>query len=448
MKRRQSGVTMIETLGALAIATVLMIGLSSMIDASLEDLEGQQTALHQSQVVGAARKYIDANYLDLKDDTAGGGTVAIPLSELKDQHFLPDGFSETNAYLQRVCVLVHQPDPGKLDALIATYGGQPIPERNLPKVAMEAGQGGGYISERNPERARGASWERVTDPYRGVSCDGATVLNGTAVHDGGRLASNLFFDGPGNLASDFLYRDAVPGRPELNQMNTPIKLAKNALVEAGTACGTDAALAMDEDTRYLLACGPDGRWRLASSWRRPVASFADLPTTNNARGDVRMVTSLNRAFTWNGSGWSALAVDEFGNLDVPNHLEVGGSIHADDHISTDRDVNVGENLLVDQDAWIGRDLTADRDITAEQMLYGRAGIEGKYVLGEEWVGGAEMTVWTRKNPGDECHIPVVLPDGRIEYIWPIGTFVLDANSVLLICGNDKRFRYQNNTFEP
>lgn len=465
MKRRQSGMTMIEVLGALAIATVLMVGLSTMIDTSLEDLEGQQAALYQAQVVGAARKYINANYLDLEADTAAD-PVAISISELKGQKFLPDGFSETNAYQQRICVLVHQPDPGKLDALIATYGGKRIPERVLPKVAMEAGQGGGYISFHNPELARGASWERNTGPYQDVPCNGATVLSGDADHDGGHLVSNLFFDGPGQLASDFLYRNEMPGRPELNQMRTPIKLAHKALVKSGEACGSDAALAMDSKTRHLLACGTDGRWRLASSWREPVATYADLLATPGEDDDVRMVTSLNRAFTYNGSGWTALAVDEKGDLLVPNHLTVGanatvganlavganinaaGSIHAKDHISTDRDVNVGENLLVSGNARIGRSLTAIENITAEQMVYGHAGVEGRYVLGEQWVGGAEMTVWTRKNPGDECHIPVVLPDGRIEYIWPIGTFVLDANSVLIICGNDRRFRYQNTTFEP
>jgi hypothetical protein len=48
-----------------------------------------------------------------------------------------------------------------------------------------------------------------------------------------------------------------------------------------------------------------------------VSAFAALPATGNSVGDVRMVTGLSRAFTWNGTGWVALAVDENGNLQVP-----------------------------------------------------------------------------------------------------------------------------------
>jgi hypothetical protein len=52
-----------------------------------------------------------------------------------------------------------------------------------------------------------------------------------------------------------------------------------------------------------------------------VATFALLPSSGtNAVGDVRMVTSLGRAFSWNGTGWVALAVDQNGNLTVPQTL--------------------------------------------------------------------------------------------------------------------------------
>lgn len=459
MKRAQSGMTIIETMGALAIASMLVLGLSAMIDTSMEDLEGQQAALHQAQVVGAARRYITENYATLVASSSAA-TIAVPIAQLKTARFLSNSFSDTNAYFQTPCLLVRQPSPGKLDVLIATYGGQAIPDRHVSMVAMQAGQGGGYITAANPGTARGASWEVNTTAYRGVTCNGTTVLTGTAANDGGHLVSSLFYDGPGQLAMDFLYRNAVPGRPELNQMNTPIKMANAGLVKSGDPCGADAAFSMDVDTRHLLACAKDGKWRIASSWTDSVRNYGNLPATGNTAGDVRMVTALNRAFTFNGSTWVALAVDQNGDMIVPRdvrasrNIDAGGTIHADGHISTDRDVNVGQDVRVGRDVRVQRDIYADRniraqnDITAEQMVYGEAGVEGLYVRGYEWVDAPEMQVWDRKNPGDRCHIPQILPDGTIGYIWPIGTFLLDSNSVLLICGNDKHFRYQNNTFAP
>jgi hypothetical protein len=58
--------------------------------------------------------------------------------------------------------------------------------------------------------------------------------------------------------------------------------------------------------------------------RDPVDTFADLPPTGNDTGDVRMVTALEHAFTWNGASWAALSVDQNGNLSVPGTLTTNG----------------------------------------------------------------------------------------------------------------------------
>jgi hypothetical protein len=336
MKRTQQGMTVIETMAALAIATMLLVGLSAMIDSSLDDVKGQQTALHQAQVVNAANKYITANYTALVTSIAAGTVGTITIAQLQAGGFLSDSFSGTNAFNQTACVLVRQPVSGKLDALVATYGGMAIPERDIPLVAMLAGQGGGYISTAVPGTARGASWELVTTSYRNVACGGTTVLTGAAANDGGHLVSSLFYDGPGQLSTDFLYRNAVPGRPELNQMNTPIHMmprtsaqeARAEAVEDGTdsrctAASDNGKIAVDASGR-VLSCQA-GVWRRQGSgyWKDPVAAYLDLanlPASGNVKGDVRMVTDLNRAFTWNGVSWVALAVDQSGNLLVPGML--------------------------------------------------------------------------------------------------------------------------------
>ncbi len=71
----------------------------------------------------------------------------------------------------------------------------------------------------------------------------------------------------------------------------------------------------------MLSC-QSGVWKRqgAAFWKDPAATFATLPGSDNQPGDVRMVLALSRAFTWNGSQWLALAVDQDGNLALPGRL--------------------------------------------------------------------------------------------------------------------------------
>jgi prepilin-type N-terminal cleavage/methylation domain-containing protein len=419
--RRQRGMTLVEVLAALAIASVLLVGLSSMIGDSIDELKEQQTALQQAQVVAAASRYVAANYSDLVAATGGGALTAVTVAQLKTAGFLPAGFAATNPYGQSACVLVRQPTPGRLDALVAGYGGSAIPDRAIAAVAMMAGQGGGYVSAAQPGIARGSSWELVTTAYQGVACAGTTVLDGAAAHDGGHLVSGLFYDGPGQLSTDFLYRDTVPGRPQLNQMNTALGFAGAALVTPGTACGSAAAIAIDSASRTVVTCGADGLWQAASTWKAPVANFADLPTTGNTAGDVRMVTALNRGFTYSGSAWVALAVDESGNLRVP------ATVYADTVDTATAIVTAGT-------------ITADKTISSTN-----GGIASNWVVGRNWMEGPTLYLNDAIAPGTPCNI--LNPDGSTTY--NIGSFKKDANGVLLSCQPpDNVFKYSNGTLTP
>ena len=414
--RRQRGMTLVEALAALAIASALLVGLARMIGDSIEEVKEQQAALQQAQVATAAAKYIAANYSDLVTSTGAGAVTAVTVAQLKTAGFLSTGFATTNPYQQSACVLVLQPAAGKLDALVAGYGGSAIPDRAIASVAMMAGQGGGYISAAQPGTARGASWELATTAYQGVACAGTTVLNGAAAHDGGHLVSSLFYDGPGQLSTDFLYRDAVPGRPQLNQMNTPLGFAGAALVTMGTACGSAAAIGIDAASRSVATCGADGFWQTGSTWKAPVANFADLPTAGNTAGDVRMVTALNRGFTYTGSDWVALAVDEKGDLHVP------GTVTADTAV-----VSAGT-------------ITADKTISST-----KGGIIGDWMVGRTWMEGPTLYLNEAIAAGTPCNI--LNADGSITYA--IGSFKKDANGLLLACQPpDNVFKYLNGTLTP
>lgn len=327
----QRGFTLIEVLAALAIGAAMMIGLATMIDSSLEDTKGQQAALHQSQVVAAATQYITDNY-DTLTAAATATTPAAPITiaMLKSGGYLSSSFADTNAYGQTPCVLVMQPTTNKLDALVVTEGGREIPASSIGYVAANAGQGGGYI----PSTVSGSSPPLVVKgAFGSASVDNATLTNylkqkcTSTAASAGHLASTLFYGGPGRLTTDFVYRDAVPGHPELNRMTTPlhITLAADAVENTSdSSCSTSDTSTWSgvvvNSSGAILSC-QSGVWRRqeARYWRDPkpdYASLISLPASGNTVGDVRMIEDKGHAFMWNGSAWVPLSVDQNNNLTV------------------------------------------------------------------------------------------------------------------------------------
>jgi Tfp pilus assembly protein PilE len=493
MKSTQRGITLMETMGAMAIGAIMMVGLIAMIDTSMEDSKGQQAAFYHSQVTAAARRYIAANNADLLSKTPTPKVVAIDVGELINQKFLPSNFSLTNGYGQSTCVLVRQPTPvapgsQRLDALVVASGGKKIEDKLIASVALNAGQGSGYITAANTGLARGPSWSMPTTIFRNVPCPNGgaqPVLDGSAA-DGGHLVSSLFSDGPG--LADYLYRDEIPGRPELNRMNAPIRMADKAEVIEGTPCGTLAAIAVN-NARDLMRCGSDGNWTtVASTWKNPVANFVSLPGTDK-HGDVRMTLDKNRAFVFNGASWVALAVDDAGNFNVPQDLTVGrdaivtrdvratGDVYGRDVNATrdiqagndisatrdvlaDRDVRATHDVIADHDVRAANDVRATRDvnagrnmsaannITAAKEVRGIETVRGNYITADAVVETPELyLVAPTYKASANCHIPVIV-NGKTEHILPIGTVVLDQNGLMLICATDRKLRYPNGTFDP
>lgn len=325
---RPRGFTLIETLAALALAAILAVGVSQLVLTAVEDNKGQQTGQHQQRVAAAAGKYLAANHATLLTTATPTTPVPVSVAQLQAAGFLSTTIEVTNPYGQTPCLLVLQPTAGRLEALVVTEGGPaPIPQKILPFVASSAGSGGGYIAYGSPAVGQGAfgSWRlNATElgNYLSASCTGTTAAAGS-------LATALFYEG--DETGDFVYRNSVPGRPELNRMTTPLHMAAVAIDgdTTDTRCvaadaTTHGRIAVDVSGR-ILSCQA-GAWKRqgSASWKDPVNTFADLPpAADNTAGDVRIVNALSRAFTWNGTSWTALAVDENGNFSVPGTAAAG-----------------------------------------------------------------------------------------------------------------------------
>jgi len=455
--RRQRGIALLEVLGALAIGAVLVMSLSSVMDTSLEDMKGQQASYYQSQVTAAGQKYIAANAGSLQTALPSASSlVAVDVSQLVTGKFLATGTATKNVYGQTPCVLIRQPDPvsrpGQFDALVVTTGGSAIPAKVIAMIAANAGPNGGYISSSDTGNAKGSSWSSSTAAFRTASCTGGSTLTGGSA-DGGHLASNLFYDGPGQVATDFLYRSAVAGRPELNRMNTPIRMAGAALVSMGASCVNgagvaEAGMAIDSATRGLVVCGAAGVWTSPTQWKDPVSTYASLPASGNTVGDVRMVTGLARAFTFDGSGWTALAVDQNGDMNVPGSM-TAANIRATQNIVADGTIHAAGDISSSNSVSAGYDVNAAHAVnTVDAYVAHNVVTQGLEV--DRWASSPAFTIGINFfTAGQACHYAEYDPyEGFSHIVYPIGTVVMDSNYVPLICGVDKTMRYANGTYSP
>ncbi|KGW46919.1 hypothetical protein Y049_6116 [Burkholderia pseudomallei MSHR684] len=226
-RRRARGFALIEMLGALAIAALLLAGIAAMMDSSLDDVRAQQAAQYQAQVTAAATRALKRDYDAWLQRANAQTPVVMTLADLQATNDLPAALQTRNAYGQHTCVLVKRTANGVgLDALVVTTGGEAIGDKELGLVAASAGPGGGSIATSAPALARGAfdAWRMPLGAYLGGSsptCDPADA----APPNAGHLANEIFFNGPGQqINSDYLYRVGVGGHPEANAMQVPIWL--------------------------------------------------------------------------------------------------------------------------------------------------------------------------------------------------------------------------------
>lgn len=221
-QHKQHGFGALEVMVALMVITVATAGAVPIITRYFDRQTNLVVSGQMKIISDAANRYIKDNYAAV----AAAATPTVPawikIEYLVSAGYLPIGFSETNAYDQTYKILALKPVANKLQTLILTEGGEAIKELYLIEIAQQIGAKGGYVPMYDTSIAVGSLgvWKTELAPY-GVS-PGA-----------GHLTTALFFE-DGALVNDYLYRNAVPGQPHLNKMNTAIDMGKNDLQDAGT----------------------------------------------------------------------------------------------------------------------------------------------------------------------------------------------------------------------
>ena len=336
-RRTQVGLTLVEVVASLAILSGALAGLSMIADVYSHDTKAT-IAANQLRTFGeASRAYVKDNY-SIVQLVAGASTPAmIDASTLIASGHLAAGFSGSNSYAQTMCTLVVEPTANKLQALVVSEGGTPIDDLTLGVIAATVGGSGGAVYSTAPTAIRGAmgGWELDGSAFDNLAnnasrrCDGSP---GNVRIAPGTPAMALWFEN-GDTSAAFLARDPVPGRPELNEMNTPLVMKSIQTIDA--ACTQVGAIASDA-SGTVMNC-KSRVWKPAGGgsefWKDPVATFALLPVCDaSSRGHTRMVYTPTggsglRTYSCNGVVWEALSFNDQGDLVVPSKIIGSGGLN-------------------------------------------------------------------------------------------------------------------------
>jgi hypothetical protein len=298
-------INMSEILGVLFAALLglsLIPGYLTYQKESTENIRAVATAQQQRLIYDAATKYLQQNNTAVLASATPTTPVVltVPMLQTATQTQLP----VTNPYGQNWQVQVLEPTAGSLQAVVTATGGDTMPDKQAVKIGSLAGATGGFIPTNDsggyPAGAANAwgsfgGWKISMANYSGIV--------------GGRPAALLTVVG-GQVANNYLYRNAVPGQPQLNTMNTPLIMASVQTNGAACAPNPDGAIAADVNGAVLSCQG--GQWQ-AQGDGKCVATASDL---NLLQTDGRCYNSSGNANSPAGGDWFFLEVYRHTNLGV------------------------------------------------------------------------------------------------------------------------------------
>lgn len=176
------------------------------------------TAGQFQQAMKGAKTWLDNN------SGAVAASQTVPWATLASS--MPAGLSSTNNWGQSYQLSINVTG-GTANAMLETIGGTAIPENRMRSIAAVIGTAGGYVTKQAPTVATGT--------YGGWG--GASVVlasYGTNPTTVGHLVGALFYQSAAAVNGTYLWRNAVAGQPQLNQMQTAIDMNSNNINNAAT----------------------------------------------------------------------------------------------------------------------------------------------------------------------------------------------------------------------
>ncbi len=241
--RRAKGAWAIEAVGGLGLL-VLIVGFTMYDQVRGNDQRmAQIAATHHKTVATAGSAYIRDKYSDLLDALpAIGNTTTVSFATLQAAGYVQPTLSPENVWGQTLNLRVRRSSTDQnavqLEGLVIGEGGQSVPHDIARAVSQDIGAEGGYTVASGDYCATSQVSVSTLCGTRGV-WERPMADFGAAVSPG-HIASALFFK-DGMQVNDYLYRHRVPGKPELNTMETYLQMGTGAQAVEGQPCRSVAS---------------------------------------------------------------------------------------------------------------------------------------------------------------------------------------------------------------
>ena len=314
-------VDLVIFIGVLAAAAMILPSAMNWDHMAFSAQVAQIEAGQLATITDGALQYEYANSATLD---IPGSSHTVTIAQLIAQGYLPSGTKATDSFGNQISVIFNADAAGNITGYVVDQGPKVYTDKQAGQVLLALGDRGGYdpaelLPGQTPNTIYGSGGTWQAGAPAGVAPGSLEV----------EVEPNAAQEADD---SRFLWRVPAPTAAE-NTMSTP--LIMSAVETPGAACSYTGAIAQD-GTGALVSC-QSGTWQSVGGghWRAPVSTYAALPNSGNQNGDVRLTLDTDRAFAWNGGAWVALAVDQNGNLNVPNDLTVGGTGEFAQNIGTD-----------------------------------------------------------------------------------------------------------------
>ena len=358
-----SGFTLVELLIVISIGSAILASVGYYSYNSYQQRDINATAIQIKKIANAAKKYINEYSNALIRTAKADKPSVIPVSVLLQYD---DSLATNNYAEQNYCVLVLQPSVGYLQGLVITEGGEKINDIDLAQIAVLTGANGGGVYSTNLNNIIGTNngWNIPINNFAKseVKCGDGTSAGKTKIESGHAVYALWFKTSRTGINTQVLYRNEVPGQPELATMNTPIIMNTTQIL--GLACNVDKAIAnlADGSTAYCL----EGNWQRVVNTEAPVSCFSVeaegetiiscgkvVFSNDNNDGTITLVdnTGQNIYLQNKNNKWQVLAnnyatklleVDQSGNLTTEGTVkgEQGIVLSANKHIISDSSLSI------------------------------------------------------------------------------------------------------------
>ena len=348
--RSRRGLTLLEVLLAIGVAAMIAAGAAYALNERAADLKAKAAADQLSLVTQAAETYIKNNMLTVSAQVPNAGDRGrIDLDALIASGYLPAGPFDTTPYAASYDIWLRGTGDGGFQAMVVVLGGEDPGNVRLPTIALQTRANTGFVvhqphPDADEDRILGAfgGWTASVSAFRPTGGPGDDVW----------LASLLAVQDD-ITGSDFLYRGAIPGRPDLNEMRTDITMTLDSgivwkdprtgrhmdirLATDNTADKTTLVVDGDTATTELLFQSPDEDGGLVIE----VLNDANKGEPNEGGTSL----TINSTLTANESAAAAAGygVNDPYNLYVDGKTNITGDTRIGGNLDAEGDVNLGDD---------------------------------------------------------------------------------------------------------